>query len=128
MPLWCAADHCSEEGGETSTGTPLTSRLDHHRSSKRKGHSRVVRISPGDSVVLNSAERAPYLIHVELLDGDLDFDPTRRENRELLKKIVIQEDMKRRKGRGGKKARRTKLRGPNGAEIEMEDVEVQLTC
>lgn len=100
MPLWCAADHCSEEGGETSVGTPLRSRLDHNRSSKRKGHSRVVRISPGDSVVLNSAERAPYLIHVELLEGDLDFDPSRRENRELLKKIVVQEEMKRRKGEG----------------------------
>lgn len=51
-------------------------------------------------MVLNSAERAPYLIHVELLEGDLDFDPTRRENRELLKKIVVQEDTKRRKGEG----------------------------
>jgi phosphatidylinositol 4-kinase len=68
------------------------------------GHSRVVRISPGDSVVLNSAERAPFLLHVEILEGDLNFDPTRRENRELLKKIVAQEDAKRRKlsvGAGG---------------------------
>jgi len=47
-------------------------------------------------VVLNSAERAPFLLHVEILEGDLDFDPTRRENRELLKKIVVQEDNKRR--------------------------------
>lgn len=97
MPLWCAADHCHEEGGQTSAGTPLASRPD---NSRKRGHSRVVRISPGDSVVLNSAERAPFLLHVELLDGDLDFDPTRRENRELLKKIVVQEDMKRRKGEG----------------------------
>nr|XP_019011748.1 Atypical/PI4K protein kinase [Kwoniella pini CBS 10737]OCF50529.1 Atypical/PI4K protein kinase [Kwoniella pini CBS 10737] len=80
MPLWCAADHGHESGGETSAA-----------------HARVVRISPGDSVVLNSAERAPYLIHVEILEGDLDFDPTRRDNRDLLKKIVIQEDAKRRK-------------------------------
>lgn len=97
MPLWCAADHCHEEGGQTSAGTPLASRPD---NSRKRGHSRVVRISPGDSVVLNSAERAPFLLHVELLDGDLDFDPTRRENRELLKKIVVQEDIKRRKGEG----------------------------
>jgi len=97
MPLWCAADHCHEEGGQTSAGTPLASRPD---NSRKRGHSRVVRISPGDSVVLNSAERAPFLLHVELLDGDLDFDPSRRENRELLKKIVIQEDLKRRKGEG----------------------------
>ena len=97
MPLWCAADHCHEEGGQTSAGTPLASRPE---NSRKRGHSRVVRISPGDSVVLNSAERAPFLLHVELLDGDLDFDPSRRENRELLKKIVIQEDLKRRKNEG----------------------------
>lgn len=104
MPLWCAADHCHEEGGQTSAGTPLASRPD---NSRKRGHSRVVRISPGDSVVLNSAERAPFLLHVELLDGDLDFDPTRRENRELLKKIVVQEDIKRRKGEGYEPAAKT---------------------
>ena len=99
MPLWCAADHSHEEGGQTSSAgaTPLKSRP---QSSYKKGHSRVVRISPGDSVVLNSAERAPFLLHVEILEGDLDFDPTKRENRELLKKIVVQEDMKRRKKEG----------------------------
>ncbi|RXK37677.1 hypothetical protein M231_05089 [Tremella mesenterica] len=97
MPLWCAADHSCEEGGETSTGTPLKARLDRPRNSRKRAHSRVVRISPGDSVVLNSAERAPFLLHVEILEGDLDFDPSRRENRELLKKIVLQADMKRRK-------------------------------
>ncbi|RSH90569.1 Phosphatidylinositol 4-kinase pik1alpha (PI4-kinase)(PtdIns-4-kinase) [Saitozyma podzolica] len=101
MPLWCAADHSHEEGGETSSSTPLRSRLDRPRTARKKAHSRVVRISPGDSVVLNSAERAPYLLHVEILEGDLDFDPTRRENRELLKKIVVQEDMKRRKKESG---------------------------
>lgn len=96
MPLWCAADHSHEEGGESSNAntTPFRGEI---RGEKRKGHSRVVRISPGDSVVLNSAERAPFLLHVEILEGDLDFDPTRRENRDLLKKIVIQEDLRRRK-------------------------------
>lgn len=101
MPLWCAADHSHEEGGETALSTPLKARSDRPKQSRKKGHSRVVRISPGDSVVLNSAERAPFLLHVEILDGDLDFDPTRRENRELLKKIVVQEDMKRRKKESG---------------------------
>ncbi|WVQ68568.1 uncharacterized protein L199_006777 [Kwoniella botswanensis] len=96
MPLWCAADHGHESGGETSAGHPLKSRPGGDRV-RSKAHARVVRISPGDSVVLNSAERAPYLIHVEILEGDLDFDPIRRENRDLLKKIVVQEDMKRRK-------------------------------
>lgn len=97
MPLWCAADHSHEEGGETFSATPLRARPDRLRTSRKKAHSRVVRISPGDSVVLNSAERAPFLLHVEVLEGDLDFDPLRRENRELLRKIVVQEDLKRRK-------------------------------
>ncbi|WWC63605.1 uncharacterized protein I303_106210 [Kwoniella dejecticola CBS 10117] len=96
MPLWCAADHGHESGGETSAGHPLKSRPGGDRVRSR-AHARVVRISPGDSVVLNSAERAPYLIHVEILEGDLDFDPSRRDNRDLLRKIVVQEDLKRRK-------------------------------
>lgn len=69
-----------------------------------------MRISPGDSVVLNSAERAPYLIHVEVLTGDLDFDPTKRSNRDLLKKIVSGEE-KKKAGFGGKGAGAI---GPNG--------------
>lgn len=98
--MWCAADHSHEEGGETTNGSALRSRLDRGKGSRVKAHHRVVRISPGDSVVLNSAERAPFLLHVEILEGDLDFDPTRRENRELLKKIVVQEEMKKRKREG----------------------------
>ncbi|CAK9786244.1 kinase-like protein [Cutaneotrichosporon oleaginosum] len=92
MPLWCNADHCRKDTAMLNrvVGGPR----------RKKAHSRVVRISPGDSVVLNSAERAPYLLHVEILEDDLDFDPTRRENRELLKKIVMQEDMNRRKREG----------------------------
>lgn len=110
MPLWCSAGHSHDEGGgETSKAsaaspTPRSRLHDQSRlggaaaaANKRRGHSRVVRISPGESVVLNSAERAPYLLYFEILEGDLDFDPSRRENRELLKKIVVQEDLKRRK-------------------------------
>ncbi|KAJ3025020.1 hypothetical protein HK097_006770, partial [Rhizophlyctis rosea] len=38
------------------------------------GHQRVVRISPGDAVVLNSADRVPYLINVEVVDSDADLE------------------------------------------------------
>ncbi|KAI8071022.1 kinase-like domain-containing protein [Gongronella butleri] len=34
-------------------------------------HHRVVRVSPDDAVVLNSAERAPYLLMIEVLEEDL---------------------------------------------------------
>lgn len=54
-------------------------------------HHRIVRIPPGESVVLNSAERAPYLLLVEILHGDLDFDPGKRANKEILKRIVVKE-------------------------------------
>ena len=51
----------------------------------------MVRIPPGESVVLNSAERAPYLLVVEILHGDLDFDPAKGENNKALRKIVLKE-------------------------------------
>ncbi|KAI8577177.1 hypothetical protein K450DRAFT_253221 [Umbelopsis ramanniana AG] len=50
VPLWCPA------------------------TMERPHHHRVVRISPSDAVVLNSAERAPYLLLIEVLDDDLSFD------------------------------------------------------
>lgn len=37
-------------------------------------HHRVVRISPSDAVVLNSAERAPYLLMMEVLEDELSFE------------------------------------------------------
>lgn len=57
-----------------------------------KGHNRIVRIPPGESVVLNSAERAPYLLIVEVLVGDLDFTPSKRANRDVLKRLAAAQD------------------------------------
>jgi phosphatidylinositol 4-kinase B len=73
MPMWCL-----------SSDTPSKGSSQHHH--------RIVRIPPGESVVLNSAERAPYLLLVEILNDDLDFDPTKRGNKEVLKKIVTKEN------------------------------------
>ncbi|KAI0079941.1 kinase-like protein [Panus rudis PR-1116 ss-1] len=73
MPMWC-----SSTDKPRSDGIP-------------EPHHRIVRIPPGESVVLNSAERAPYLLLIEILHGDLDFDPVKRSNREILKKIVVKE-------------------------------------
>ena len=53
-----------------------------------QSHSKVVRIPPGESVVLNSAERAPYLLVVEVLHGELHFDPSVRANKELLTRVA----------------------------------------
>lgn len=93
FPLWCEA--AAQEGQETSDAMDRRSPMP--RRSKRGRHHRVVRINPSESVVLNSADRAPYLLHVEVLSDDLDFDPDRKQNRESLKKLVMQEDIRRRK-------------------------------
>lgn len=76
MPMWCSS---------SDTISPLPSGV------ATQPHHRIVRISPGESVVLNSAERAPYLLHIEILHDDLDFDPTKRGNKEILKRIVTKE-------------------------------------
>ena len=73
--MWCA----SSDTPPTSQGIP-------------QPHHRIVRIPPGESVVLNSAERAPYLLLIEILHDDLDFDPAKRSNKEVLKKIVVKEN------------------------------------
>ncbi|GAA5977221.1 hypothetical protein JCM10908_004899 [Rhodotorula pacifica] len=59
----------------------------HPRTPRRK-QARVIRISPSESVVLNSADRAPFVIYVEVLEEDLDFDPDRRSNWEDLRRAL----------------------------------------
>jgi hypothetical protein len=72
--MWCS-----------SSDTP------HSPNGRPEPHHRIVRIPPGESVVLNSAERAPYLLLVEILTDDLDFDPSKRSNKDVLRKIAMKE-------------------------------------
>jgi len=74
MPMWCSSSD---------------KQIPAHGISQP--HHRIVRIPPSESVVLNSAERAPYLLLIEILNDDLDFDPAKRGNKEVLKKIVVKE-------------------------------------
>ena len=74
MPMWCPSSDYPK-----------------HRGGVPQPHHRIVRIPPGESVVLNSAERAPYLLLIEILNEDLDFDPGKRNNKEVLKKIIMKE-------------------------------------
>ncbi|KAI0062271.1 kinase-like protein [Artomyces pyxidatus] len=78
MPLWCSSTDVPQQ--------PLKVPVPHHR---------IVRIPPGECVVLNSAEHAPYLLVIEILHGDLDFDPLKRQNKDVLQKIVTKESEKR---------------------------------
>ena len=81
--MWCTST--DESPGSSVTSQP---------------HHRIVRIPPGESVVLNSAERAPYLLIIEILYDDLDFDPRKRVNRDVLKRIVAKEEAKKKSSRG----------------------------
>ncbi|KZT59008.1 kinase-like protein [Calocera cornea HHB12733] len=61
-------------------------------SDQCRAHHRIVRIPAGECVVLNSAERAPYLLFLEILQGDLDFDPIKRGNKEIVKKLLKEQN------------------------------------
>ncbi|EDO19096.1 hypothetical protein Kpol_2000p63 [Vanderwaltozyma polyspora DSM 70294] len=43
-------------------------------------------ITASEAQVLNSAEKVPYLLLIEYLRNEFDFDPTSEENQEILKK------------------------------------------
>ncbi|WAQ89179.1 hypothetical protein PtA15_10A603 [Puccinia triticina] len=78
LGMYCNRDHCDggDKGEEKSGGGSMEAKLG------------IVRVSPNESVVLNSADRAPFLIHIEVLKDHLDFDPNRRSNYEDLRKAI----------------------------------------
>lgn len=80
MPMWCSSSDTYDSTTITGNSQP---------------HHKIVRIPPGEAVVLNSAERAPYLLLIEILHGDLNFDPSKRGNKEILKRIVSKENERR---------------------------------
>jgi len=47
--------------------------------------NRIVRICTSEATVLNSAEKAPFLLLIEYLRGELTFDPQKPHNREILR-------------------------------------------
>ncbi|KAF4123112.1 phosphatidylinositol 4-kinase B [Geosmithia morbida] len=56
----------------------------------RSCHHRIVRLNPAESTVLNSAEKVPYLMMVEVLRDDFTFDPQTPDNRRLLATLITQ--------------------------------------
>ena len=60
-------------------------------------HHRIVRINPAESTSLNSAERVPYLLMVEVLEEDFDFDPDTEQNQQLLEKLMLEKGTSRRR-------------------------------
>ncbi|KAI2488542.1 phosphatidylinositol 4-kinase PIK1 [Pyrenophora tritici-repentis] len=60
-------------------------------------HHRIVRINPAEATSLNSAERVPYLLMVEVLEEDFDFDPDTEQNQQLLEKLMLEKGTSRRR-------------------------------
>lgn len=59
-------------------------------SPARSKHHRIVRLNPAEATVLNSAEKVPYLLMVEILRDDFTFDPESSDNRKLLPQLLEQ--------------------------------------
>lgn len=60
-------------------------------------HHRIVRLNPAEATVLNSAEKVPYLLMVEVLRDDFSFDPTTLDNERLLTKLLSEQGTNRRR-------------------------------
>ncbi|KAF2735923.1 hypothetical protein EJ04DRAFT_511379 [Polyplosphaeria fusca] len=60
-------------------------------------HHRIVRINPAEATSLNSAERVPYLLMVEVLKEDFDFDPATEQNMALLEKLMAEKGTSKRR-------------------------------
>lgn len=65
-------------------------------ASKSK-HHRIVRLNPAEATSLNSAERVPYLLMVEVLREDFDFDPDSDQNMHLLAKLMAEKSVPKRR-------------------------------
>ncbi|OLN95643.1 Phosphatidylinositol 4-kinase PIK1alpha [Colletotrichum chlorophyti] len=57
-------------------------------SPAKSRHHRIVRLNPAESTVLNSAEKVPYLLMVEVLRDDFTFDPETPDNKRLLTTLL----------------------------------------
>src|SRR5690242_11443268 len=60
-------------------------------------HHRIVRINPAEATSLNSAEKVPYLLMVEVLKEDFDFDPDSEQNQQLLERLMLEKGTSRRR-------------------------------
>jgi len=60
-------------------------------------HHRIVRLNPAEATVLNSAEKVPYLLMVEVLRDDFSFEPDTPDNERLLRKLLSEQGTGRRR-------------------------------
>jgi hypothetical protein len=60
-------------------------------------HHRIVRLNPAEATVLNSAEKVPYLLMVEVLRDDFSFEPDTVENERLISRLISEQGSHRRR-------------------------------
>ncbi|KAL1875908.1 hypothetical protein VTK73DRAFT_9763 [Phialemonium thermophilum] len=65
-------------------------------SPSKSRHHRIVRLNPAEATVLNSAEKVPYLLMVEILRDDFTFDPDTHENQVLLSNLLSEQGSRKR--------------------------------
>jgi phosphatidylinositol 4-kinase B len=65
-------------------------------SPSKSRHHRIVRVNPAEATVLNSAEKVPYLLMVEILRDDFTFDPDSPDNQRLLTTLLAEQGSRRR--------------------------------
>ncbi|KAI0840570.1 phosphatidylinositol 3 [Hypoxylon sp. FL0890] len=65
-------------------------------SPAKSRHHRIVRVNPAEATVLNSAEKVPYLLMVEILRDDFTFDPSSADNQRLLSNLVAEQGTRKR--------------------------------
>lgn len=53
-------------------------------SQKNKRYHKILKLNVNEACVLNSAERVPFLLLIEYLSDDFDFDPTSEGNQRIL--------------------------------------------
>lgn len=59
-----------------------------HTSTRNRKYHKILKLSVNEACVLNSAERVPFLMFVEFLSDEIDFDPSSASNRVLLEDRV----------------------------------------
>lgn len=65
-------------------------------SPAKSRHHRIVRLNPAEATVLNSAEKVPYLLMVEILRDDFNFDPDTQDNQRLLTTLLAEQGTRKR--------------------------------
>ncbi|KAL1305874.1 hypothetical protein AAFC00_004024 [Neodothiora populina] len=63
----------------------------------RSRHHRIVRLNPAEATSLNSAERVPYLLMVEVLREDFDFNPDAEQNLNYIARLMAEKGKSKRR-------------------------------